>query len=190
VLPRSLIVFLFVFISSSANAQRLDITLKDNSARLSYVSLIGGSTFGRTEMKASYLYNENNNTVVDMGLQVIDVAGSKTPGLEIGVGPRFYYLKHQASQSTGAAIAIGGHLRYKLPQAPRFAVMANAFYAPSITSTLDAERMSETGLGIGYALLPTANIYLTYRHIRANFTQNTGATTLDNGISLGMSFSF
>jgi len=177
-------------ISGNASAQRLDINLKQDSARFSYITLIGGSTFGRTEMNTGILYNEDNNLAANIGLQVIDVAGSKTPGLELGVGPRFYYLKHDKSDSNGAAIALGGHLRYKLPSVPRLSFTGRLFYAPSITATLDADSMYETGIGVSYEMLPTANIYLHYRRIHADFTSNVGGKTIDNGTVLGMNFTF
>jgi len=191
ILTTALLIFVAsLLISGTVSAQRIDLTLKNDSARFSYISLIGGSTFGRTEMNTGFLYNEEDNMALDIGLQVIDVAGSKTPGLELGVGPRFYYLKHDASNSKAAAITVGGQLRYKLPNVPRLALMGSLFYAPSITSTLDADSMYELGMGVGYELLPTANIYLTYRRIRADFTKGVGAKNIDSGVSLGMNFTF
>ena len=190
ILTAFLLTFASALVSTAASAQRIDVTLKQDSARFSYIALVGGSTFGRTEMNTGLLYNEDKNVAVDVGLQVIDVAGSKTPGLELGVGPRFYYLSYDATNSDGAAVALGGQLRYKLPSVPRLALMANAFYAPRITSTLDADSMYEIGMGVGYELLPTANIYLAYRRIRADFTMDVGAVNIDSGVSLGMNFTF
>jgi len=187
---RILITLSLILLSTVASAQRLDINLKQDSARFTYITLIGGSTFGRTEMNAGILYNEDGNQVADIGLQVIDMAGSKTPGLELGVGPRFYYLKHHNSNSSAAAIALGGQLRYKLPTVQRLAFIGRLFYAPSITTTLDAKNMYEFGLGTSYELLPTANVYLSYRRIRANFSSGVGPENIDSGIVVGMDFTF
>jgi len=70
------------------------------------------------------------------------------------------------------------------------AIMGNAFYAPSITSTLDAENMYEISFGASYELLPSANVYILFRRIRANFTKGIGTKNIDNGGSVGMSFTF
>lgn len=187
---RILTTILLILLSTSASAQRVDINLKQDSARFTYITLIGGSTFGRTELNAGILYNEDGNQVADIGLQVIDVAGSKTPGLELGVGPRFYYMKHDDTDSSAAAIALGGQLRYKIPSVQRLSILGRLFYAPSITSTLDAKNMYEMGLGISYEILPTANIYVNYRKIRADFTSGVGAETIDSGGVVGMDFTF
>jgi len=187
---RILAAFLLILLSTTVNAQRIDVNLKQDSARFSYITLIGGSTFGRTEMTTGILYNEDGNQVVNLGLQVIDVAGSKTPGLELGVGPRLYYLKHDDTDSSGAAVALGGQLRYKLPSLQRLSFIGNFFYAPSITTTLDAENMYEFGIGVSYELLPTANVYVKYRRIRADFAKNIGAENIDRGTVVGMTFTF
>lgn len=187
---RILATFLLILLSTTVSAQRIDINLKQDSARFSYITLIGGSTFGRTEMTTGILYNEDGNIVTNIGLQVIDVAGSKTPGLELGVGPRFYYLKHDDTDSSAAAIALGGQLRYKLPSLQRLSLIANLFYAPSITTTLDAENLHEFGIGVSYELLPTANVYLKYRRVRADFTKGIGVENIDRGTVVGMSFTF
>ena len=101
---------LLLITSTTASAQKVDVTLSQESARLTYITLVGGSNFGRTEMNYGVLFNEDDNGVFDVGLQVIDVAGSKTPGLELGVGPRFYYLRNDKYDVNAAAVALGGYL--------------------------------------------------------------------------------
>lgn len=190
ILSTFLLILAGLLLSSTASAQRIDITLKEDSARFSYITLIGGSTFGRTEMNTGILYNEDKNMAVNIGMQVIDVAGSKTPGLELGVGPRFYYLRHDQKDANAAVVALGGQLRYKLPSIQRLSFIGNGFYAPSITSTLDADNMYEIGLGVAYEILPTANAYLLYRRIRAAFIKGLGTENIDSGVSLGVNFTF
>lgn len=187
VLATCLILFLA---SSTASAQKIDINLSQKSARMTYISLVGGSNFGRTEMNVGLLYNEDDNAVLDVGLQVIDVAGSKTPGLELGVGPRLYYLTNDKYNVDGAAIALGGHMRYKLPSIQRLALRGTLYYAPSITSTMDADNMYEIGLGVAYELLPTADVYLTHRRIRAKFNKGVGTETIDSSVSVGIKVAF
>lgn len=174
----------------SASAQSLDINLNQDSARFIYSSLVGGSNYGRTELSAGFLYNESDNVLFDLGLQVIDVAGSKTPGLEIGVGPRAYYVTSDEYDAAGVAVALGGNLRYKLAQAPRMAFHGTAYYAPSITSTLDVESLFESGLRISYEMLPTANVYLGYRRIRVDLGKPVNSITIDKGAIFGMKFVF
>ena len=187
---RILTAVLLLIASVGANAARLDINLSQESARFTYYSLIGGSNYGRTEMSAGLLYNEDKNYLLDLGLQVVDVAGSGSPGLEIGVGPRLYFMSSDTPDVSGLSIAIGGIIRYNIPPVPRLALQGTVYYAPSITSTLDTSSLLEYGGRVAYEILPTANIYLGYRRIRVEYTQGVGTHTLDDSFMLGVDFSF
>jgi hypothetical protein len=176
--------------SVSASAARLDVNLNQDSARFTYYSLIGGSTYGRTEMSTGVLYNQDKNYLLELGLQVVDVAGSESPGLEIGVGPKLFYMTDDEADVTGLSIAIGGIVRYNLPQLQRLALQGSLYYAPSITSTLDTDAFLEYGVRVAYEILPTANVYLGYRRIRVDYTKGNGSHTLDDGSMLGLDFSF
>jgi len=43
---------------------------------------------------------------------------------------------------------------------------------------------------VSYELLPTANVYVKYRRIRADFSKNIGAENIDRGTAVGMTFTF
>lgn len=188
--PRYLTALVLLTASAGVAAQKLDINLSNDTAQFIYTAQIGGSTFGRTEMNAGFLYNDANNTLFDLGLLVVDLAGSKTPGLEVGVGPKFYYASSDTADATVAAIALGGQLRFKLPQVPRVAIGGSAFYAPHITSTLDANSVFDLSARLSYEVLPTADAYVGYRKIRVNYDKGKGSEDLDNGVYFGMKFSF
>lgn len=182
--------FSLVAVSTGAMAQKMDINLGGESARFIYSSLMGGSTFGRSEVSAGLLYNEDKNSMFDLGLQVIDMAGSKTPGLELGLGPKFFYANYDRADTSAAGIALGGSMRLKLASAPRVNFGATAYYAPSITSTLDGDTYLELGFRIGYDLLPTATAYVGARKIRISLDKGKGTHDLDDTAMVGMKFAF
>ena len=177
-------------LSATAAAQKIDINLSQDSARFTYISLIGGSTFGRTEMNIGVLYNEDKNSALDIGLHVIDVAGSKTPGLQVGVGPRLYYVTSDKPEASGASVALGGKLSYKFPSLQRLSLGASFYYAPSITSILDSENMSEFGLRVAYEILPTASAYIGHRNLGMSFDGDIGHETIDSTTYVGMDIAF
>lgn len=189
---RSLSIALLLAVCSTASAQKLDLSLSQDTARISFISLVGGTTFGRTEFNAGFLFNEDDNTVMDVGLQVIDMAGTKTPGLELGVGPRLYYASIDKYDVTGAAIALGANFRYKLQDLNRFAIYGSLYYAPAITSFMDAEGMVEYGFRLAYEILPTADAYIGFHTIRMDVDDGDvdGTKTVDSGGFFGMRFQF
>jgi hypothetical protein len=172
--------------STCSSAASLDLNLSNKSAQIRYASVVGGTTMGRTESSIGFLYNDEENYVLDLGLLVVDVAGSKSPGLEIGVGPRLYFA--DGDKGEAVAIGLGGRFRYKIPALQRLNFSLEGYYAPDIVSFADADNMYEVDFRTGYEILPTADVYVGYRRIRAKFDR--GDETLDESIMFGIKLSF
>lgn len=190
-LNRIFITLFLLVISSPALAEKLDFRLGQDMARLSYSSLVSGTTFGRTEVSGGFMYNDAGNTLLDLGLQVIDMAGTKTPGLEIGVGPRLYIASLDTPSASGTAVALGGNLRYKSPDVERVAFYGSLYYAPGITSFMDADSLLEYGFGAAYEVLPTADAYIGYQSINMDINTGGGGNhDLDDGFIIGMRMAF
>ena len=187
---RNIIFILLLFgINHGSYARSLDINLSEDSAQFKIGTLVGGSIYGRTEMNIGLLYNEDKNYVAEIGLQVVDEAGTKAPGLEIGAGAKMYYVSTDIGSEDALAIGLGGQLRYKFTQAQRFMVAAYFYHAPSIVSFMDAENMTEYGGLLGYELLPTANVYVGIRRIDVEFSKS-GDREIDEVTMFGLKFIF
>ena len=176
-------------ISSSLYARTFDINLSSDAAQFKYASLIGATNYGRTELGFGFLYNEDDTLLGEISLLVIDEAGTKSPGLELGVGPKLYIADPDDPSIDFVAIGLGGQLRYKNLQVPRVVYGASLFYAPSIVSFGDADQMYEFDMSIEYELLPTANIYLGYRSIQADI-KNRKDIEVDESAMIGLRFKF
>jgi hypothetical protein len=178
--------------STGAQAQKLDFSLSSESVRLGYAGLIGTTHFGRTELSAGLLFNDDDNMVLDVGLHSIDVVGSRTPGLEVGVGPRLYYVSLDRPDADTLALALGAHLRYKPAELQRVVFYGSLDYAPSITTAMDAGGLSEFSLRLAYELHASADAYVGYRRIRMDVEEGAdqGNKTVDSGVFLGVRFGF
>ena len=164
---RTLIILLSLVISSVVQARSLDFNLSAESAQIKYATLIGATNYGRTEFGLGFLYHEDKNYLGEVSLLVIDEAGSKSPGLELGVGTKFYYAYADKPDVHVSAIGLGGQFRYRHAKAPRIIYGAGIFYAPGIVTFQDGDQMLEADARIAYEILPTANIYVGYRYIES-----------------------
>ena len=182
--------FLFSASSGLAMAQNLDMNLGDKSASFRYNAFVGGSTLGRTELNFGVLYNEDKNRYADVGLLVVDTAGSKAPGLEVGIGPRVMFMWEDDHDAQGTAIALGGRLNYKPQQMKRLRLGLEGYFAPSITSFMDVDRAYLLETRVGYEVLPTALAYIGYRSIQASFNKGKGTHAIDRSAFLGVQLSF
>ncbi len=185
-----IVAFLFSASSSLAMAQGLDINLGDKSASFRYNAFVGGSTFGRTELNFGALYNEDKNSYADIGLLVVDTAGSKAPGLEVGIGPKVMFVWENERNVKGAAIALGGRLNFKPQKMKRLRLGLEGYLAPSITSFLDVDNAYTLEGRVGYEILPTATAYVGYRRIQSSFNKGKGTHAIDQGVFLGIQLFF
>ncbi len=170
-----------------AHGQTAIVSLSETSAQLKYGMLVGGQRFGRSEMTAGFLYNSDSDYIAEAALMVVDEAGSKLPGMRIGLGGKFYGASIPGNEL--AALAIGGEIAYTLSQIDRLTLGAEGYYAPSIVSFMDTERFWEVAGRVQYAVLPTAGAFIEYRKFYADLDAG-GGVSIDKGIRLGLRIEF
>ena len=184
-------IYIAALCSGSAMAATFDLNVSDESVQAKYGHLVGGSTYGRTELTYGVLYHDDNDKegMAELGLQVVDKAGTKMPGLELGIGPKIYVAGSDQSDTDAVAVGLGGQLRYKHQPLSRLVFGLALYYAPGIVSFEDAKKMYETNANVAYEILPTANVYLAHRTIRYDLKLGK-EETIDDGVNVGMQFRF
>jgi hypothetical protein len=185
-LRSTLIAALGLCISSNTFAASADIALSEDTAKFSFSSFINGFQHGRTMFNGGYYYNTNEDHVIDLGLHVVDVVGTKTPGLQIGVGGQLY-LADLANQDA-LALALGGNISFRPQQLKRINFVADGHYAPGIVSYMDADRFYEYSFRVEYSLLPQADVYVGYRKI--SMDSDIGKISTDDNGHVGLRISF
>ncbi|MEK6750432.1 MAG: YfaZ family outer membrane protein [Pseudomonadota bacterium] len=148
-----------------AQAQTAMVALGDSSAHFRYGMLIGGQSFGRSEAAVGLMYNSDQNLLADLGIFIVDEAGSKAPGLEAGVGGKLVYARNDPLKQNFFVGALGGSLRYAIPGMTRLAIGGDGFFAPSIVSGLDASRYWEYSARVEYEVLSQAAAFIGYRYM-------------------------
>ena len=185
---RLLLIFVSLLFSITCQAQNFILNLGEDTAQVSYSSNVGGSEFGRSELKFGYLHNSVLGVdFAEIGLLVIDVAGTKSPGLEVGIGPKLFYATLDCCDAV--AIGLGGTLRYKLGNNSRFYLAGQFYFAPGVVSFSDSKSMYEAVLEFGFEVLPTADIYVGIRDIKVDFG-GPEDVTIDDTAYFGMKLSF
>lgn len=179
---------LFMLTASTASlADAVDINLRDNSVQLQYVAPMGRDTLGTSELHAGVLYTDNQDRFGDFGLQVKGAVGSWDSGLAAGVGIKG--LIATINNSSAAALAIGGQVRYSLPLVAHLGIAGQLYYSPSIVTYRDAEHFVEAVARVEYEVIPQASAYLGFRRISFTIANNTNVV-LDNGFHAGVRMAF
>lgn len=183
--PRIILLAITLLMSSSVYSEEFTIQLGSESARFMYITEAFGQDFGRLEMEAGFLYNENNNKLVNVGLLVR--GESVSVPLIVSIGARAYYA--DLSPYTAGAIAIGGDLLLGPESWGGLGLGAYFYTAPGVVAFADAEDLTEYGAYLNYQITPQANIAFGYQRIDVSIT-NLPDVTFDKGAYFALNLSF
>jgi hypothetical protein len=158
-----LIAPVFLFISSSVFAGgSLDLSINNKSAGLEYDATQMGSEL---HVLMGALHHEDDKDLLSLGLNVVDVRSKASP-VKIGIGGKL--LAYSAGNEEGAALAIGGFVRYSPAELNGFGLSGHVYYSPSVLSFDNTENITDLGVKLEYKLLPTAAVYLGFRFVEAS----------------------
>lgn len=182
---RIIILVTALFMSGAASSEEINIQLSDKTARFMYLTEAFGQDFGRLELEAGFLYNENNDNLFNLGL-LVRGEGVSVP-LIVSIGTRAYYADLAAY--TVGAVAIGGDLLLSPETWGGLGIGAFFYTAPGITSFSDAEGLTEYGAYVNFQITPQARVALGYQQIEADIT-NAATVIIDKGSYFGINISF
>ena len=183
--PRILLLAFTLMMSGNALSQGLRIQLGSESARFMYLTEAFGQDFGRLELEAGLLYNEDSDYLLNLGLLVR--GESVSVPMIVAIGTRIYYA--DLDLYTVGAISIGGDLLVSPESWGGFGIGAYYHTAPGVVAFADAEDLTEYGAYLSYQITPQANLALGYQRIEAEIT-NVGEIQIDKGGYFAVDISF
>ena len=184
--PRIVMLSLLLIMSSKAFSQDFEVTLGNESARFMYITEAFGQDFGRLEMEAGFLYNENDDYLGNVGL-LVRGEGVSVPMI-VSLGARAYFAKVQ-TYSVGA-IAIGGDILFNPEIWGGVGIGANYYTAPGVVAFRDAKDLVEYGIYASYQITQQAAISFGYRVIDVEIKDDVGKIEMDKGGYFGLNLNF
>src|SRR3569832_200263 len=154
---RPLIAALLLAGSAPAMAQIFDISLSDDSAKLTYVAPLGLFGFGRGEVDGSILFTDNDAFMASVGFGVTGEAGTGSTGLLVGIGARLYGV--YPDKRDLAALALGARFTFAPPPLPRLRFGGEDYYAANIVTFFDCVRFFVYCVYVFYEIFQDAVAY-------------------------------
>jgi len=174
-------------LASAQTAERaLNINLNDDSVRGEFAWKIGS---GNLRADVGWLHNQDRGDLLHTSFHLVDAAGSGNTQLDAGLGLRLVYSETDPSGFDGSALALGGFVRYTLPNADRFNIGGSLYYAPDVVAFGDKTEFYEIDVRLGYNVLRDADVYIGLREIKAEY-EGAGRFEYDSGLHLGFEFRF
>ncbi|MEX0431619.1 YfaZ family outer membrane protein [Spiribacter insolitus] len=170
-----------------AAADSLDINFSGDAAQVGYSKALARDDL---EAGAALMHHDSGGNIVEADLHLVDRPEPGRNTLVLGIGGKIPYINDDHRSADGAALAIGGKLRWTLPDYNRAGVAGAAYYAPSATSVHDIDGYREYSVRGEFRILEDADIYLGYRRIELSYDGSGGDRNFDDGVYAGFNVDF
>ncbi len=174
-----------LLMNSVVFAEEINLQLGSKTARFMYLTEAFGQDFGRLELEAGFLYNENGDSLLNVGLLVR--GESVSVPLIVAIGARAYYAKVDIYNV--GAIAIGGDLLLSPETWGGLGAGVYYYTAPGVVSFSDADGLSEYGVYVNFQITPQARIAVGYQEIDTSI-KNASTIVIDKGAYFGLNLNF
>ena len=172
--------------SAQTTHRAFDINLNDDAARAALFLRAGNP---KLLADLGWLHHQTRGDVIHVGIHLVDEASDGKDPLQAGLGVRFVYTQPNIALVDGGALALGGFVRYTLPNANRFNVGGYLYYAPDVVSFGDVQEYYEVGARVGYNVVRDADVYLGVRSTKADYG-GPGRFSFDSGLHIGFEIRF
>ena len=195
-LRKALITIAALLPASSVLSAGLDLKLSNETAEVTFLTQSATFGYGGADIGIGLFINENDDFLVNGSIIVSGSGTGDVRALHFGVGGKIYGGKldlgttnPNTSDPSGGAIAVGANLRYVFPSSTPIAILVEGFWAPSVTSFSDFNRLVEYRAALELEVTPSARAYVGYRVLEVEL--DTGLDyTLDDNAHIGVRFAF
>lgn len=175
--------FLFSF-SLQAKADLFDVNISNDAVAGQYLVDLGQGLFAG----GSILHEEDAGQVASVDLMMRDDLRSGAHTFTAGVGGKIAMVMTEGKGNDGGSLALGGFVKYKLPQLSALAVRGEVFYGPSVTSNNDLESLLMYTAGLEVEVIERAILHVGYRKVRVDF--GGPKFDMDEGMYVGFKLEF
>ncbi len=167
-----------------AKADLLDVNISNDAVAGQYLVDLGQGLFAG----GSLLHEEDTGQVASIDLMMRDDLRSGEHTFTAGVGGKIAMVMTDGKGNDGGSLALGGFVKYKLPQFNALALRGEVFYGPSVTSNNDLESLLMYHASLEVEVIERAILHMGYRKIRVDF--GGPKFDMDEGLNVGFKLEF
>ena len=171
---------------ANAVAGEIDLSFNSDAVRAIYVH-----DFVNSDLSGDigFLTNSDKGEVINASIFLQGFASDGVNPVQGTLGLRSGYVSGDDSGQDGIPFAIGGALRFTLPDYDRFSIRGEAWFAPDALSTGDIDKYQDFNIRLQYAFLREADVFVGARYVNVEFS-NDSEQTFDNGMNAGFNIRF
>lgn len=197
-LRKALITIAALLPASNVLSAGLDLKLSSETAEVTFLTENATFGYGGADIGLGLFINERDDFLVNGSILVSGSGTGDVRALHFGVGGKAYAGRldfrtnnpgANKDQPSGGAIAVGGQLRYVFPSSTPFAILAEGWWAPSVTSFSDFDGITEYRFAFELEVTPSARAYVGYRNLEVEL-DNGFQYEADDNAHIGVRFAF
>jgi hypothetical protein len=176
---------LLLAMSPSVYAGALDLSLSDEMAEFVLSTDMTSWGFRGGELGAGLLFNEDDDLAGTLRLQSLNRVSN---AFTYGVGLKGYGVRLDEADEDFAALAIGGEVDFSLATQLPLTVALNAYIAPDILTSDDAEGLHEVSARLQAGISQMASAFIGYRRLEADMPGDD--VEIDDNFHIGIRLGF
>ena len=169
-----------LLISTDVSARSIDLNINSDALRLTYASVVSKNVV----TDVGFLYIDKGNKFKDE--EIAWHAGLNLVSGDVRFGARALFVT--PGESEALAIGFGGQARFAL--ANNIGLGGHFYYAPEVTSMLDAKGYHEYSIRLDFKIAPSGYIYLGYRNMKVSIGDRNNKVEIDDDVMLGFKVYF
>ncbi|MCW8955821.1 MAG: YfaZ family protein [Gammaproteobacteria bacterium] len=188
-LNRIFAILALAVVFNPVQAKGLDLRLSDKTAEFIYLTESSTFGYGGADVGLGFFYNDADDFMFSAAAMVSGHGSGNNRPLQFGVGVKVAFATLDLPDMTAGALAVGGQIRYVFPSTTPFALLAEGFISPDITTFGDAEQMLEYRFALELEVTPSARAYVGYRKIEFDL-DGINDYEVDDEVHLGVRLAF
>ncbi len=181
--------FICLTLFGHAAASDFEAMLSKETAQFTFRSDSSIIGWGGSDLGLGLFYNDDSDFIFQASLLQMRQPSEENP-LTFGVGVKAYLGSLDDPNEDVGAAAIGGRISYTIPGTMPMAAYFEGFYAPEITSFLDAEEVTDYMFGFQIEALPQTIAFIGYRKLEIEAKDEGDYDADDGNIHLGVRLTF
>ncbi|MEM9604468.1 MAG: YfaZ family outer membrane protein [Pseudomonadota bacterium] len=184
----AILLLISLAMAPGARAAGVALSLSEETGEFTYLLGSRGFLEGGVDIGLSGLYNHREDVLLSAELISLGQQAELGQPWQLGVGMKLYGLRLDDGREM-SAVALGARLAYIIPSniAPT-AFVTEGFFAPSVTTFGDAERLFELDARFEVEITPTALGFIGYRLITTRMTEDSDDVEVDDTVHVGIRF--
>jgi hypothetical protein len=174
------LVFVVLIFTNPVYAKSIDLNLNSDALRFTYAFMADRKLV--TDLGLLYLDKKQRFDDDELAFH----AGLNVVSGNIRLGGRAFFVS--PGNAEVLAVGLGGQGRFALSS--RVGLGGHFYYAPQITSMLDAKGYHDFSLRLDFKVAPSGYLYLGYRNIKVRIGDRQNKVELDDGAMLGFKVYF